>query len=50
MEATAAPIDMRESRSVGIGPEDWETLAPGRIGTPHERQTWAHAGLARPQL
>jgi hypothetical protein len=33
-----------------MGPDDRETVVAGRIGTPHERQTWAHAGLARPQL
>src|SRR4029079_11043880 len=49
--ASAAPIENRESRSVGSRPAGgWEPAPPGRIGTPQERQTCAHDGFARPQL
>jgi hypothetical protein len=45
-----ATMEMSDSRSRGIGPEAADAPEPGRIGTPHDRQTCAQAGLARPQL
>ena len=36
---------------MGSGPDGGGKPAPpGRIGTPHDRQTWAQEGFARPQL
>ncbi len=49
--ASAAPIETRESRSVGTRPDGGgEPAPPGRIGTPQDRQTCAQEGFARPQL
>ena len=49
--ASAAPIEKRESRSVGSGPDGGlEPAPPGRIGTPQDRQICAQEGFARPQL
>ena len=43
-------IEMIESRSVGTRPVGTMRAWPWRSATPHERQTWAHSGFARPQL
>jgi hypothetical protein len=44
-------MESSESRSVGKGPDGGRAPAPpGRIGTPQDRQTWAHEGFERPQL
>ena len=51
MAPSAAAMEVSESRSVGIGPDGGAAPAPpGRIGTPHERQTCAQEGFERPQL
>ena len=43
-------IEMIESRSVGYRPVGTMRSWPCRSATPHDRQTWAHSGFARPQL
>ena len=45
-----APIEMSDVWSVGNGPVGATRASPCRSATPHDRHTWAHSGLARPQL
>jgi hypothetical protein len=50
IEPTAVPMEMSESWSVGIAAAGPLRAATALMGTPHDRQTCAHDGFARPQL
>src|SRR5919106_2915263 len=48
--AITEPIEISDAGSVGTRPSGTEAATPCRNGTPHDRQTCAHSGFARPQL